>query len=176
MMKKVRYLIGAAGALAVTPALGVFPPAAQAATAQSAARPAGKTVSLNYRTAAAIQPGLSSPCDLHSLAANTGRGANKLTGLVVHGGRGVNSCVFGTKAILSHSQTGLQMRTRLYRNGIPVRLPSHRGYVKGTIHSILGFTSFHSSHLNIDATQACEALVYSTRLSKVAYGPVCEDL
>jgi len=172
-MKKVRYMIGAAGVLALTPALGAFTPAAHAATTRTAAPNSGKTVSLNHRTTATAQPGLSSPCDLHITNPTiTGKGANMLSGFAIHGGRHVNSCVFGTKAVLWHSQTGLRMRTRLYRSGKQI----HQGFVKGTIDQILGQTSFQSGHLSIDATQACEALVYSTQRSKVAFGPVCENI
>jgi hypothetical protein len=172
-MKKVRYMLGAAGALALTPALGAFTPAADAATAQTAAAHGGKTVSLNHHTTATVQSSASSPCDLHTTnPAITGKGDNMFSGVALHGGRGVNSCVYGTKGVLWHSQTGLLMRTRLYRNGEQV----YQGYVHGHIGLIPFQTSFHSSHLNIDATQACEALVYSTERSKVAYGPVCEPI
>ncbi|MGH3205795.1 MAG: hypothetical protein ACRDP5_27635, partial [Streptosporangiaceae bacterium] len=171
--KKVRYMIGAAGALALAPALGALTPAANAATTQGAAGHSGKTVSLNHRTTATAQPSLSSPCYLHvTNPAITGKGPNMLSGFALHGGRGVNSCVYGTKAVLWHSQTGLRMRTRLYRNGKQI----HQGFVKGTINQVVGQTSFQSTHLNIDAPQACEALVYSTQLSKVAFGPVCENI
>jgi hypothetical protein len=172
-MKKVRYMIGAAGALAMTPALGALAPAAHAATAPAAARHSGKTVSLSHRTTATAQPSLSSPCDLHTTnAAITGKGANMFSGFTFHGGRGVNSCVFGTKGVLWHSQRGLKMRTRLYRNGTQI----HQGFVNGHIFPDPLQTSFHSSHLNIDAAQACEALVLSTELSRVEYGPVCENI
>jgi hypothetical protein len=171
-MKKVRYMIGAAGALAMTPALGALTPAAHAATAGTTATHSGKTVSLNHRITATAQPSASSPCVLHVASTITGKGANMFSGFADHGGRGHNSCVFGTRGVLWHSQTGLEMRTRLYKNGNEV----YHGYVHGhTLPDPLQ-TSFHSSHLNIDATQVCEALVYSTALSKVAYGPVCEDL
>jgi hypothetical protein len=135
-MKKVRYIIGAAGALAMTPAIGALTPAAQAATAQTAAPHSGKTVLLNRSTASSsAQPSAASPCDLHTTnPAITGTGANMLSGVALHGGRGVNSCVFGTKAVLWHSQTGLKMRTRLYRNGKQV----HQGYVHGRFKIVKG--------------------------------------
>jgi hypothetical protein len=174
-MKKVRYMIGAAGALAMTPAIGALTPAAQAATTRTATMHGANTVALNQSSTSSAQSNGTSPCDLHTTNPTIiGTGVNMLSGIALHGGRGVNSCVFGTKTVLWHSQTGLKMRTRLYRDGKQV----HQGYVKGHISVIFhpDQTSFHSSHLNIDAAQACEALVYSTKLSKVAYGPVCENI
>ncbi|MGH3205794.1 MAG: hypothetical protein ACRDP5_27630 [Streptosporangiaceae bacterium] len=166
-MKKVRYVIGAAGALALTPALGTLTPAVAnaAATGQSVARQSGKTVSPNQSSTspAVSRCGFQSPVSSH-----TGQGANKFQGLA-YASNPTGRCVDYTRGILYHSQTGLEMRTRLYRNGKQV----YQGYVKGSANPL--HTKFTSQPRRI-ADQACEALVYSTDIARVAFGPVCENI
>ena len=159
-------MIGAAGALAMTPALGALTPAANAVTGQSAARHSSKTVSLNQRitTPAVSRCGFLSP-----ISAHTGQGTNEFQG-IAHVSSPTGQCVDYTTGILHHSQTGLEMRTRLYRNGKQV----HQGYVHGHW-SLPGRTAF-SSEPRVVAAPACEALVYSTNTGRVAYGPVCENI
>jgi hypothetical protein len=164
-MKKVRYVIGAAGALALTPALGAFTPAAHAATAQGAARHSAKAVSPNQSSTspAVSKCGFQSP-----VSATTGQGANKFQG-IAYFSNPTGRCVDYTRGILYHSQTGLEMRTRLYRNGKQV----YQGYVHGSANPL--HTKF-TSQPRVVADRACEALVYSTDLGHVAYGPVCENI
>jgi hypothetical protein len=167
-MKKVRYLIGAAGALAVTPALGVFPPAAHAATAQSAARPAGKTVSLNQRAAPA---GVACPAQSHKHA-HSGTGVNKFQVSVGGTFDQLTPCLGYESTSLDHRQAGLKLRTRTYLNGVE----KSWGLVGGTVsrgHTTFGRTFNASTH----ADQVCDALVYSTSpKAPPAYGPVCINL
>jgi hypothetical protein len=163
-MKKVRYMIGAAGALAMTPALGALTPAAHAATAHTTVRPNGKAVSQSQSSSPAV-----SRCGfLSNFSSVTGKGANKFQGWAFFSNP-TGQCVARTQGRLYHSQTGLEMRTRLYRNGKQF----YQKYVKGDADPL--DTTFLSQPRRI-AGQACEALVYSTAHSKVAYGPVCEDI
>jgi hypothetical protein len=164
-MKKVRYLIGAAGALAVTPALGALTPAAHAVTAPSTGRQAGKTVSLNLHTAT---PAVSKCGFLSNFSANTGKGPNEFQGWAYFSNP-TGQCVDYTRGLLRHSQTGLEMRTRLYRNGKQI----YQGYIHGGTNPV--HTNFKSQP-RVIADRACEALVYSTDTAKVAYGPVCENI
>jgi hypothetical protein len=165
-MKKVRYLIGAAGALAVTPALGVFPPVAHAATAQSAARPAGKTVSLNQRAASAgiVCPGQSQK---HG---HSGTGVNKFQVSVGGTFDQLTPCLGYDSTSLDHRQAGLKLRIRTYLNGVE----KSWGLVDGTMAA--GHTFFRKT-FNANADQVCDALVYSTSPNAPpAYGPVCINL
>jgi hypothetical protein len=164
-MKKVRYMIGAAGALAMTPALGALTPAANAATAHTAATHSGKTVSLNQHT---TTPAVSLCGFLSNFSSHTGKGANEFQGWAFFSNP-TGQCVDYARGQLRHSQTGLEMRTRLYRNGKQV----HQGYVTGSANPV--HTNF-TSQPRVVADQACEALVYSTNTGRVAYGPVCENI
>jgi hypothetical protein len=164
-MKKVRYMIGAAGMLAMTPALGALTPAANAAAAHAAARHSGKTVSLNQHT---TTPAVSRCGFLSNLSAHTGHGANELQGWAFFS-NSTGQCVDYTKGDVRHSQTGLDMRTRLYRNGTRV----YQGYAKGDANPL---GTHFSAQPRVVAGQACEAVVYSTDKGRVAYGPVCENI
>jgi hypothetical protein len=164
-MKKVRYMIGAAGALVLTPALGTLTPAAHAATGQSAARQSDKTVSPNQSS---TSPAVSRCGFLSNRSAHSGQGADEFQGFAYFSNP-TGQCVDYTRGILYHSQTGLEMRTRLYRNGKQV----YQGYVHGSANPL--HTTFSSQPRRV-ADQACEALVYSTDIGRVAFGPVCENI
>jgi hypothetical protein len=167
-MKRVRYLVGAAGALAVTPALGAFTPAltpaAEAAVTAQAASHSGKTVSLNQPASPAV-----SRCGfLSNLSAVTGKGVNIFQGEAFFSNP-TGQCVDYTKGDLHHSQTGLEMRTRLYRKHNMV----YHGYVHGHANP---FSTYFSAQPRVVASQACVALVYSSDTAKVAYGPACINI
>jgi hypothetical protein len=164
-MKKVRYMIGAAGALAMTPALGALTPAAHAATAQTAATHSGKTVSLNHRTAS---PAIACLAQSHKKG-HSGTGVNKFS--VSTGGTydQITPCLGYDSATLDHRQAGLDFRVRTYLNGVE----KSWGLVGGRIsegHTVFGRT------LNTQANKVCDALVYSTSPSTPAFGPVCINL
>ena len=165
-MKKVRYMIGAAGALAMTPAIGALTPAAHAATAHTAATPSGKTVSLNHHTTSAAT--LACPAQSHKKA-HSGTGVNKFS--VSTGGTFDQNtpCLGYDSASLAHRQAGLKYRVRTYLNGVQ----KSWGLTGGTVS--LGHTGF-SRTLNTQADKVCDALVYSTSPKTVAYGPVCINL
>ena len=167
-MKKVRYMLGAAGALALTPALGALtPPAAGAAvTAHIAAGQGGKTVSLNHGTAAASP--LACLAQSHKKK-HSGTGVNKFS--VSTGGTfGVlTPCLGYDSATLYHRQAGLRLRVRTYLNGVEKTWPLQPGLISGG-------TTFFRKSLNTQADQVCDALVYSTSPKTVAFGPVCIDL
>ena len=166
-MKKVRYVIGMLGA--ATPAIGALAPAGPAVAATyTPAHQGAKTVSL--QSASTATPDALHCVWLNVVTEHTGTGANKLRGLVGFGNG--SHCIYGTKAILSHSQVGLDMRSRIYNGTKQV----HQKYVGGTISPIFGTTSFYVANVNVDGTKACEALVYTTNTGKVAYGPVCEPV
>jgi hypothetical protein len=148
-MKKVRYLIGAVGAV---PALGGFAPIANAAV-----------VSTNIRCAIG---------GIYHNKSHVGTGANRFSGEDLFGRTGDIHCLYGIAGHLSHSQRGLLMRARAYWHGNKIL----DQYVGGTINPISSSTSFYIDSLNRDASKACEALVYSTNRNKVAYGPVCEPV
>jgi hypothetical protein len=163
-MKRVRYMIGAAGALAITPALGALTPAAHAATVHTAAGHSGKTVSLNHRTAE------SPACVAQSYKkGHSGRGVNKFA--VSTGGEyaQLTPCIGYDSATLAHRQAGLKFRVRTYLRGHE----KSWGLVNGTISG--GGTAFGRT-LNTPADRVCDALVYSASPKTVAYGPVCINL
>jgi hypothetical protein len=162
-MKKVRYMIGAAGALALAPALGAVTPAANAATAQGAAGQGGKTVSLNHSTTSAAP----FACLAQSVRRkHSGTGVNKFS--VTIGGTfdELTPCVGFDSAVLDHRQGGLKLRVRTYLNGVEHGWGLRGGLVSG------GTTTFAHS-LNAPMNRVCDALVYSTSPTTVAYGPVC---
>jgi hypothetical protein len=171
-MKKVRYLIGAAGALAMTPAVGALTPAAQAATTQTAhtAYTAHTAAISSSNTTSAgrssTSPAVSLCGAFSNSSAHTGTGANQFQAWAFFSNP-TGQCVYATKGRVYHSQTGLEMRTRLYRNGKRV----FQGYAHGFAIPI--HTTFSERPIRVIAQQACEALVYSTNRAKVAYGPVC---
>jgi hypothetical protein len=166
-MKKVRYIIGAAGALAMTPAIGALTPAAQAATAQTAAPHSGKTVSLNRNTAlAAIGcPGQSPTVR----KAHSGTGVNKFSVSALGDFAQLTGCLGSTYATLHHRQAGLRLRIRTYVNGVQKTWPLTTGLESG------GTTYFFRT-LNTPADKVCDALVRSTSPNIVEYGPVCINL
>ena len=168
-MKKVRCLIGVVGAAA--PALGVLAQAGPAGAATEAhAANGAKTVSL--QNAAAAVPQAHRPCGgFGALWTRKGTGANEFSGAVYISAQTL-PCIDHTTGILQHSQTGLDMRTRVYNGTKQV----YQGYVGGHISIIFSSTRFDSTKFVYNATQACEALVYTTNKAKVAYGPVCENV
>lgn len=153
-MKKVRYLIGAVGAV---PALGVLAPAASAAVSRRDAQPN-------------IQCTIGG---LYQRSAHVGTGQNKFTGRIFFGRTGDVHCLYAIGGWIDHSQTGLSMRARAYWHGNK----NFEKYVPGAISFPFGSsTTFSTRSINKDASQACEALVYTTNHNKVAYGPVCEPV
>jgi hypothetical protein len=151
-MKKVWYVVGAVGA---APTLGILAPAATAAATPHSVS------GTNLRCT-----------DLYANQTHVGTGANKFTGGIYFGRTGDVHCLFEMVGILNHSQSGLEMRARAYWNGSKI----YSQYVHGTINPALSITSFYIEGINRNASNACEALVYSTKPSKVAYGPVCEPV
>jgi hypothetical protein len=148
-MKKVRYLIGAVG---VVPALGVIVPAAAAAQPGSTrAAPAKLCGRLYQRTAV---------------------GVANFEGLVAFGTPTDRHCLNEVRGTIPRSQVGLEMRVRVYQNGGKI----YQKYVHGSIFLHPDSTAFNINNIDLDASSACEALVYSTNTAKLAYGPVCEPV
>jgi len=166
-MKKVRYMIGAAGVLALTPALGAFTPAAHAATTHSAARTSGKTVSLNHHATSAT-----SVCPAQSgKKAHSGSGSNKFSAHAEGILDQLTPCLGFTFASIPHGQAGLKLRVRTYLNGVE----KSWGFTGGHITSPPPHHTVFSKTLNTHATRVCDALVLSSNHHKVEYGPVCID-
>jgi hypothetical protein len=149
-MKRVRYLIGAVGAV---PALGVIAPTAAAAAQPASATPAAaKMCATDYH---------------HST-----RGAANFGGYDYFGTPTDRHCLWEARGTITRSQVGLEMRARAYWKGNQI----YQRYVHGTIIPFSGVTSFYITSINRDASKVCEALVYSTNTNRVAYGPVCEPV
>jgi hypothetical protein len=156
-MKKVRYVIGAAG---VAPALGLMIPAANAATAVThAPKNPAKTVSFDHGNIPDIK------C-----------GSNKIAGVFSANGHfhgafnysGAN-CIHSQWASLNFSKTGLTERTRFYSgNGTLERTT----YQAGRIFHSPTYT-FWSSVPNLNAHKVCQALVLNGNHNTVKYGPLC---
>lgn len=155
-MKKVRYAIGALGAV---PALGLMMPTANAAAAVThTPGKAGKTVSLEHSKMARVDTCGSG----HHKTASKGI----FEGEVFYSG----SCMHETEGILGKAQTGLTMRTRLYSvNGTK----NYSHFVGG---SIVGNATFFFDKVSKVDHEACEALVANSNHTDVKYGPVCETI
>lgn len=154
-MKKVRYVIGAFGAM---PALGLLAPAANAATAAThAPATTGKTVSLRHSDAPLIVCG-------HT--ANNGNFALGLSGHIGY----QQECVHSQVGRIFARHTGLAERIRMYNN-------SGRRIFQAYIAGTLGNNSTHwSSFPNIPGVhQVCQAIVPNSNHAAVVYGPVCEN-
>jgi hypothetical protein len=161
-MKKVRCAVGMLGV--AVPVFGALAPAASAAVTQHSDKPGSKTVSF-HQPAAAV-PQAHRPCG-GSLPLSVEKGP--IVGVVWIYYNTI-PCVDHTTVSLDHSQTGLEMRTRIFENSTRV----FQGYVHGSI--FVGTTAFNESNFVENATKACEALVYSTDIGRVAYGSVCENV
>jgi hypothetical protein len=61
------------------------------------------------------------------------------------------------------------MRTRAYNGTKEV----YQHYVSGSIPFLRSYTQF-SDTIGVTATKVCEALVYSTDKTRVAYGTICQ--
>jgi hypothetical protein len=197
-MKKVRYVIGTVGVLGAVPALGLLTPATTAAAATHAT-PAGHSgrvaathkvvITTNTATAAsgiganstgtvALPSGSVRTAATAALrcaedwtrSAKAGEGRNQFLGKVVFGTPTDEHCIYAMDGSINHSQTGLEMRARAYNGATMV----YQKYVHGTIIPVESLTEFDITSIEVNATGACQALVYSTDTAKVAYGPVCE--
>ncbi len=161
-MKKVRYAIGAIGAV---PALGlVMTPAAHAAPAHAQAaqpaRDAAKRVSLTQTGATGgVTPAIT--CGTANTATATANGLHALD-------KYTGTCVHWQQAWISHSQTGLTEHVQFYsRYGTRI----YQAWRNGTIFVT---TSFWSTANIAGATRVCQTLVANANHADVKYGPVCE--
>jgi hypothetical protein len=155
MNKKVRYALGAAGAI---PTIGLLTPAANATAAIShSPRTGAKTVSLRNTNEPLVQCG-------HNHAKHTSHGL--LVGGIGYSG---TLCIHSQWAELDKWQTGLTERVRIYSGG---------GYLERTTwqagKDIDNQYTFFSSIPNSYGHQVCEALVANSNHNDVKYGPVCE--
>ncbi len=168
-MKKVRYAIGAIGAV---PALGlVMTPAAHAAPAPAqAAHPArdvAKRVSLTHTGAAGVvTPAIT--CQTTTITTAT---ANGLHGRAAHNG----TCLAVQSAWITHAQTGLTERVRVYNTHNSL---VYTGWLHGRIYtsSNNSLTAFGSSPNIPNVGKVCEALVANSNHNVVKYGQVCETV
>jgi hypothetical protein len=161
-MKKVRYALGAVG---LAPAIGLLMPAASTAAAQVHAPKAAKKVSLVHSQDNAVP----------AITCGSGRQASFISGnghlreLLNYSLRS-GGCVHSVFGLLNRDQTGLEMRTRVYRSRGGPRVFQH--YVHGD--AFFTGTSF-TQVVNTAGEQVCIALVQSAHLSHVDYGPVCDN-
>lgn len=158
LMKKVRYVIGAAGSV---PALGMMVPVA-AVAAPAAAQHAAKSVNTGL-----LRSGHPSPltnCGSKSHAHDT-------SGLLSANDGFSKGCLHSQTAILNKAKTGLAERVRFYSGA--GQLESTR-YRKGTIESNSGVgITFFSSSPNSFARKVCIAITTNTAAHTLEYGPVC---
>jgi hypothetical protein len=154
-MKKVRYALGAVGAV---PALGLMLPAANAMpAAPHVTKGASKTVSLGHGSRPLVGCG-------HGHTKYTQKGP--LGGQIGYSG---TTCIHSQWAILYKKQTGLTERARFYSGGGYLERTTWQAGKISTSH-----TTFFSSVPNLNARQVCEALVANGNHNDVKYGPVCE--
>lgn len=164
-MKKVRYAVAALG---MTPVLGVVTPALAAGAAGQAMARTGKMVTLTQRDVPLAPDAV---CVYSkSKSSHTGTGANHFRASVYYSGSGEPKCVWGTFGILSHEQSSLLLRTRVYSNG---HYTSYK--VNGHFNHAGGYTYFSDDGIGHKGDKACEALINSNTLA-VKYGPVCENI
>jgi hypothetical protein len=164
MKKRVQIALGAVG---IAPAVGALAlaPAAQAATAHAPAKAAGaaKSVRLLDRGHA-----LSPDITCGSASGPRHRSPHGLRINTVHTG----SCIHYVQGQISHRQTHLSMRTRIYEFAGGPRVYSH--YNGGTISPLQGQTYF-TTYPNVHGSQVCIALVSTGHHSRIEYGPVCSS-
>ena len=163
LMKKVRYVTGALGALGMLPATGLAAPAAGAATTHPPAT-AGKSVRQPSHTGTTSVPCFSS--HKHTSATNI---------------RGYISYDAGSGCIgfvLVHRYNGHPRgelaRVRFYSPLSPA--PHSTFYLHGTIHSQSNHNSISfkwNPYIN-GVAMACEAIVHSSTSHKLIAGPVCQ--
>lgn len=155
MKKKVRYAIGAIGAV---PALGLMAPAANAAPIAAHAQKTGtKTV--------ALRGAVRGPSGVHAESAHTGGSANNLHGEMIYSGR----TIITQQAYIRTQKSGLTERARYYSAGGTMLHSSRNG---GTQEG--GLTVFDGSPNFGGVYKACFALVLNNT-NTVKYGPVCLD-
>jgi len=154
-MKKVRLMVGALGALGVTPALGVIAPTANAATAHTP-RENTKTVSLNHRSPA---PNVNPLCVISHRSGHDGNFGATIS-------YSAGGCIGRQVGVLFKEQTGLTARIRDYVD----KTRTYQAYIGGVIAS--GRTTF-SDRNSVPGYQACLALVANSNHNDVKYGPVC---
>jgi hypothetical protein len=158
-MKRVRYMIGAAG---VVPVLGLVTPAAYATVrAPYAPKDSGKSVSLHQGARPLLTCGHN-----HIVFASTSN--NLLFGQIGYSGQ---TCIHSQWAQLNKRQSGLTERVRYYSGGGAMEATYWRGG-----HFTTSQTTFFSSVQNIDGREACQALVANSNHNDVKYGPVCEKI
>jgi hypothetical protein len=161
LMKKVRYKLGALGALGAVPALGLAAPVAHAATTQLP-RETAKTVVLSR--------GDTPAANCRALY-NNHQNSNHLTGHVYYGN---NQCLFLQSAVYGMSGiSSLWERVRFYgasgQQVIPQRFVTY-GSQSG------GKTTFESTPDVGGVYKVCQAIVPKSNTTKVLGGPVCESL
>lgn len=163
-MKKVRIALGAIG---IAPAVGALAlaPAAQATTAHAPAKAAGtaKSVRLLHHDRA-VSPAITCGSS-YGFSHRSGGGLRINT-------VGAGSCIHFVAGEITHGQTHLSMRTRIYEFAGGPRVYSH--YNGGTIGHFNSYTNF-TVNPNVHGSAVCIALVETSHHSKVKYGPVCSS-
>jgi hypothetical protein len=151
-MKKVRYALGALGAV---PALGL---AAPAATATTHAPPTVKG-----------RHGAQVPAITTCNARHLGNYTYGMSGNIVYSR--YNGCIGEAwgRIFIQPPPTGLWMRVKFYANGAAFKTNMNKN-------GHIGHSSIHwsSNPFVKGVQQVCEAVVPSTAPSRVLYGPVCE--
>jgi hypothetical protein len=163
-MKRVRNVATIATVAGVTPALGLFFPAAHhsAASAHTEASKSVKTVSVSHlrdsRVAADTNCGSKNHQSSHSPSF-------KMTTYYT------DTCVRRVYGHLDHAQGSLLMRTRVYRDKANV----YSKYVTGTqCEFTCSSTHFTQSPINQNGVSlVCAALVSAPHRGTVLYGPLC---
>lgn len=162
-MKKVRIALGAAGIIPAAGALALAP-AANAATHAPAKAAGAKSVRLP-RKGHAVVP--NTTCE--TAWGFQHRGADGLRINTVGSG---TDCIHYVQGQISHRQTHLSMRTRIYSHVGGHQVYQH--YNGGTISPLQGQTYF-TVYPNVHGSQVCIALVSTKHHSKVEYNPVCSS-
>jgi hypothetical protein len=155
MKKKVRFAIGAIGAVS---ALGLVAPAANAAPVATHAQKTGtRSVALIGATRG--------PSAVHPESVTKGASANNLHGEMTYSGR----TILAEQAYIKVQKSGLTERARYYNAaGTMIHSSRHGGTQEG------GKTVFDGTPNVGGVYQACFALVLNNT-STVKYGPVCLD-
>jgi len=166
-VKKVRYVVGALG---MTPVLGVVTPALAAGTAGQAMAKTGKMVALAQRD---VPRAPDITCTGHNpISSHKGTGKNYFEGVAFLGSSPRHGfCISGTSGWVSHFQSAMLLRTRVYVKG------HYTSYLAHGKKDAFGSNSTYFVDNGINhavSSMVCEALINSHMHSKVLYGPVCE--
>jgi hypothetical protein len=134
-----------------------------ATTAAAAHTPKAKTVSLSP-----VAPHVARPdtCP-HSNVSHVWSSASEFRQQVAFS---AGACIYFVSGYLTHGQTKLEMRTRIYEYAGGPRVFSN--YVHGGLGPFHSYTFFYT-YPNVYGEAVCIALVESSHTGVVKYGPLC---